>query len=90
MYHVFDVLKYRSHSFSDVKLRMFQFCLRLINIANQVCILDFYSKTNFMQKFLKFILFWNNPLHVSHGPSVHHQEFKTVRIPITVCTVLNS
>jgi hypothetical protein len=31
-----------------------------------------------MHQFLKFILFLNNTLHVSDGPSVHHQEFKTV------------
>jgi len=29
-----------------------------------------------MHKFLKFILFWNNTLHVSDGLSVHHQEIK--------------
>jgi len=27
---------------------------------------------------IKFILFWNDILHVSDGLSVHHQEFKTV------------
>ena len=26
----------------------------------------------------KICSFWNNTLHVSDGPSVHHQEFKTV------------
>ena len=31
-----------------------------------------------MHQFLKFILFWNNTLHVLDGLSVHHQEFKTV------------
>jgi len=31
-----------------------------------------------MRQFLKFILFWNNTLHVSDGLPVHHQEFKTV------------
>jgi hypothetical protein len=29
-------------------------------------------------QYLKFILFWNNTLHVSEGLSVHHQESKTV------------
>jgi len=29
-----------------------------------------------MHQFLKFILFWNNTLHVSDGLSVHHQEFQ--------------
>jgi len=31
-----------------------------------------------MHNILKFILFWNNTLHVFGGLSVHHQEFKTV------------
>jgi len=37
----------------------------------------FYSKINQMYNTLKFILFWNNPLHVLDGLSVHHQESKT-------------
>jgi len=41
-------------------------------------------------QYLKFILFWNNALHVSDGLSVHHQESKTVHIPGAVCTVLDS
>ena len=31
-----------------------------------------------MHQFLKFILFWNNTLHVSDDLSIHHQEFSTV------------
>ena len=31
-----------------------------------------------MHQFLKFILLWNNTLHVSDSLSIHHQEFKTV------------
>jgi hypothetical protein len=31
-----------------------------------------------MHQFHKFILFWNNTLHVSDCLSVHHQKFKTV------------
>jgi len=31
-----------------------------------------------MHQFLKFILFWNNTLHVLDVLSVHRQEFKTV------------
>ena len=33
-----------------------------------------------MHQCIKFILFWNDTLHVSDGLSVHHQEFKTVHI----------
>jgi len=42
-----------------------------------------------MHQVLKFILFWNNTLHVSDRLSVHHQEFKTVHIPVAVRTVMN-
>jgi len=31
-----------------------------------------------MHQCIKFILFWDNTLHVSDGLSVHHQEFETV------------
>ena len=42
------------------------------------CILIyFYSKTNEMHQFLKFILFCSITLHVSDGLSVYHQESKT-------------
>ena len=38
-----------------------------------------------MHQFLKFILFWNNTLHVLDGLSVHHQEFKTVHTATGTC-----
>jgi len=38
-----------------------------------------------MHRFLKFILFWNNTLHVSDGLSVNHQEFKTVHTATGIC-----
>ena len=37
-----------------------------------------------MHQCLKFILFWNDSLHVSDGLSVHHQEFKTVHTAVSV------
>jgi len=42
-------------------------------------------KSNQMHHLLKFILFWNNTVHVSDGLSVHHQEFKTVHSATSVC-----
>jgi len=42
-----------------------------------------------MHQFLKFILFWNNTLHVSERLSLHHQESKTVHILDDVCTGLD-
>jgi len=38
-----------------------------------------------MHQFLKFILFWNNTVHVSDGLSVHHQESKTVHTASGLC-----
>jgi hypothetical protein len=38
-----------------------------------------------MHQFLKFILFWNNTLHVSDGLSVYHEEYKTVYTAIGIC-----
>jgi len=34
---------------------------------------------------MKFILFWNDTLHVSDGLPVHHQEFKTVHTATGIC-----
>jgi len=38
-----------------------------------------------MYQRIKFILFWNDTLHVSDGLSVHHQEFKTVHTATGIC-----
>ena len=38
----------------------------------------YYSKTSKLHQCIKFILFWNDTVHVSDGLSAHHQEFKTV------------
>ena len=42
-----------------------------------------------MHQFLKFILFWNNTLHVLDGLSIHHQEFKTVPTAKGTCQTDN-
>ena len=50
------------------------------------CILIyFYSKTNEMHQFFKFISFCSSTPHVSDGLSVHHQESKTVHTASRVC-----
>ena len=46
---------------------------------------NFYSETNEMHQFLKFILFCSGTLHVSDGLSVHHQESKTVHTAAGLC-----
>jgi len=38
-----------------------------------------------MHQCIKFILFWNDTLHVSGGLSVHHQEFKTAHTATGIC-----
>jgi len=38
-----------------------------------------------MHQFLKFILFWNNTLHVTDGLSIHDQEFKIVHTATDTC-----
>jgi len=48
-------------------------------------VIYFYSKTNQRHQCLKFILIWNNNLHVSDGLSVHHQEFTTVHTATDIC-----
>jgi len=48
-------------------------------------VIYFYTKTNEMQQFLKFILFCSSSLHVSDGLSVHHQESKTVHTVPGTC-----
>jgi len=45
----------------------------------------FYSKTNQIHHCIKFILFWNDTLHVSDGLSARHQEFKTVHTASGIC-----
>jgi len=35
-----------------------------------------------MHQCIKFILFWNDTLHVSDGLSVHHQQFKTAHTAV--------
>jgi len=56
-----------------------------------LCILIyFYSKTNEMHQFFKFILFCSSTVHVSDGLFVHHQESKTVHTASGIYTVLDS
>jgi len=38
-----------------------------------------------MHQYIKFILFWNDTLHVSDGLSVHHQEFQNVNTATGIC-----
>jgi len=38
-----------------------------------------------MHQCIKFILFWNDTLHVSEGLSVQNQEFKGVRTATSIC-----
>jgi len=42
-----------------------------------------------MHQCIKFILFWNDTLHVSDGLSIQHQEFKTVHTATGTCQTVN-
>jgi hypothetical protein len=51
--------------------------------------LCFYSKTNEIHQFLKFILFCSSTLHVSDALSFHHYESKTVHTASGLCQTGN-
>jgi len=38
-----------------------------------------------MRQCLKFILFWNDTLHISEGVSVYHQDLKIVHTATGMC-----
>jgi len=40
-----------------------------------------------MHHCIKFILFWNDTLHVSDGLSVHHLHFKAVHTATGICQI---
>jgi hypothetical protein len=48
-------------------------------------VIYFYSKTNVMHQFFKFILFCSSTLHVSGGLSIHYQEFMTLHTTSGIC-----
>jgi hypothetical protein len=50
-----------------------------------LCDICYYSKTNKMQQFLRFILFCSSTLYVSDSLSVHHQESRTVHTASGIC-----
>jgi hypothetical protein len=53
-------------------------------------VIYFYSTTNEMHQFLKFILFCSSTLNVSDGLSVHHQESKTVNTASGICQTVSA
>jgi hypothetical protein len=76
------ILCYRSQF--SVKNRLLQDIL-VYSVYQKVPSIFFYSKSNQMHQFLKFILFWNNILHVSDCLSIHHQESEVVHTATGVC-----
>jgi len=86
---------FMSHRVSLVKPSPLQFrALQNVYFTRNYCryqssanvpFLSFYSKTNEMRQFFKFILFSSNTLHVSDGLSVHHQESKNVHTASGIC-----
>ena len=57
------------------------------HMSNKYCCLlaSGYEMALQMHQCIKFILFWNDTLHVSDSLSVHHQEFKTVHTATGIC-----
>ena len=45
----------------------------------------FYSKTDYVNQCIVFILFWSDTLYVSDGLSVQHQKFNTVHKATSIC-----
>ena len=76
-----------THTHTHTHTHACMLCEKLLDLTFiGLCILMyFYSKTNKMHQFYKFILFWNNTLHVSDGLSAHHQESKTVHTASGIC-----
>jgi len=72
--------------------RDLRFELTNLTFIGPCIVIYFYSKTNEMHQFLKFILFCSSTLHVSDGLSVHHQESKTVHTAsgILVCHTVSA
>jgi len=46
---------------------------------------SFYSKTNWTHQCIKFILFWNDTVHILDDLSVHQQQFKPVHTATGIC-----
>ena len=76
--------------FSSSKTRDFGFftvkpIFTILTFVGPCIVIYFYSETNQIHQFLKFILFCSSNLHVSDGLSVHHQESKTVHTASGIC-----
>jgi len=79
--HIKELLNiFGTFSLGKLWVKLYVFLLEGVTCPPVTVTPDFYSKTNEMRQFLKFILFCNSTLHVSDGPSVRHQESKTVRV----------
>jgi len=62
----------------SIKFRGISWIVEALTFIGPCIVIYFYSKTNEIHHFLKFILFCRCTLHVSDGLSIHHQESKTV------------
>jgi len=85
----------QSYMFRHYRVIRRELVINILPSYTSISNLNFYSKTNQMHQCIKFILFWNNTLHVSDGLSIHHQQlqdstYSKRHLPLAVCTVLNS
>jgi hypothetical protein len=69
----------------QVKMNISCNLLRDLTFTGPCIMIYFYSKTNEMHQFLKFILFCSSTLRVLRGLFVHHQESKTVHTASGIC-----
>jgi hypothetical protein len=88
------------HRITNLQVPPMAWCSYQVSSKSIKGVKGFYSKTKPDAQYLKFILFWNNTLHVSDGLSVLRQGSKTVHTAsgmsyrfcgclLAVCTVLD-
>jgi len=79
--------KYRHRILRSVQFERSLICWHghILKFRGPCIVIHFYSKTNEMHQFLRFILFCSSSLYVWGGLSVHHQETKTMHTAPGVC-----
>jgi len=63
---------------TEVQIDTCRYVSYYLTFVGPCIVIYFYSKTNQTHNISNTFYFWDNTLHVSDGPSVHHQESRTV------------
>jgi len=74
-----------SRGYENMRFNALKINGKIMTFIGPCIVIYFYSKTNKMLQCIKFILFWNDTLHVSEGLFAHHPEFKTVHVATGIC-----